>query len=56
MPPLRAAVHPEIKGTGLTRVQFNEVWRHSVLLMQRGFSSGSILSVDPDEASCVYFF
>lgn len=46
----KAGVHPEVKGSMLSRLQFDAVWRHSVLLMQRGFSTGSILTVDQDEA------
>jgi formamidopyrimidine-DNA glycosylase len=49
----KAGVHPEVKGIALSRAQFEAVWRHSVLLMQRGFFTGSILSVDPDEAAAL---
>eukprot|EP00045_Choanoeca_perplexa_P013230 m.148469 g.148469 ORF g.148469 m.148469 type:complete len:465 (-) comp16283_c0_seq3:126-1520(-) len=46
----KAGVHPEIKGSAITRAQFNPIWQHSVLLLQRGFECGSILTVDPEEA------
>lgn len=50
--PLRsqAGVHPEQPGCTLSREAFDAVWEHSVLLMQRGFKTGSILTVDPEEA------
>jgi hypothetical protein len=34
----------------VTREQFEKLWSHSVTLLQRGFTSGSILTVDPEEA------
>ena len=46
----QAGVHPEQPGHTLSRAQFDAVWEHSVLLLQRGFKEGSILTVDPDEA------
>lgn len=46
----KASVHPEQPAASLTREQFDEVWRHTVLLLQRGFQTGSILTVDPEEA------
>lgn len=46
-----AGVHPEIKGSAISRAEFDRVWAHSVSLMTRGFTSGSILTVDPAEAA-----
>ena len=46
----KAGVHPEQPCADLPRSSFDEVWRHSVELLQRGFVTGSILTVDPDEA------
>ena len=46
----QAGVHPEQPGCTLSRGAFDAVWEHSVLLMQRGFKTGSILTVDPEEA------
>ena len=46
----QAGVHPEQPGATLSREAFDAVWEHSVRLMQRGFQSGSILTVDPEEA------
>ena len=47
----KAGVHPEQPANTLDRAAFDAVWRHSVLLMQRGFQTGSILTVDPEEAA-----
>lgn len=47
----KAGVHPEQPGNTLSRDAFDRVWRHSVLLLQRGFETGSILTVDPEEAA-----
>jgi formamidopyrimidine-DNA glycosylase len=46
----KSGVHPEQPCTDLSRSDFDEVWRHSVELLQRGFVTGSILTVDPEEA------
>ena len=46
----KAGVHPEISGKDLTRPQFDRVWFHTVELLRRGFQTGSILTVDPEEA------
>ncbi|KAK9845072.1 hypothetical protein WJX74_010237 [Apatococcus lobatus] len=46
----KAGVHPEQPGNTMDRAAFDRVWRHSVLLLQRGFQTGSILTVDADEA------
>mmetsp|Transcript_18749 Transcript_18749/g.75330 ORF Transcript_18749/g.75330 Transcript_18749/m.75330 type:complete len:544 (-) Transcript_18749:1984-3615(-) len=45
----RAGVHPEQPSNTLSREQFDRVWRESVLLLQRGVKTGSILTVDPAE-------
>ena len=47
---MQAGVHPEQPGNTLSREEFDRVWEHSVLLLQRGFKEGSILTVDPEEA------
>ena len=47
----KAGVHPEAPANTLDRAAFDRVWRHSVLLLQRGFKTGSILTVDPEEAT-----
>ena len=46
----KAGVHPELVGKAVARDQFDRVWHHSVALLRRGFQTGSILTVDPDEA------
>lgn len=46
----KAGVHPEQPCEDLTRELFDEVWRHSIELLQRGFTTGSILTVDPEDA------
>lgn len=46
----KAGVHPEAPANALDHAAFDRVWRHSVLLLQRGFKTGSILTVDPEEA------
>ena len=47
---VQAGVHPEQPGYSVPRDAFEAIWRHSVLLLQRGFQTGSILTVDPAEA------
>lgn len=46
----KAGVHPEQPAWSVSREGFEALWRHSVLLLQRGFKTGSILTVDEDEA------
>jgi hypothetical protein len=41
----KAGIHPEQPAHTLSRAAFDDVWRHSVELLQRGFVSGSILTV-----------
>jgi len=48
-----AGVHPEVKGRDLSRPEFDRIWSASVSLMQRGFQTGSILTVDPAEAAAL---
>jgi hypothetical protein len=45
----KAGVHPETPGTAVSRQAFEAIWRHSVLLLQAGFVTGSIITVDPHE-------
>ena len=42
-------MHPEQPGNTVDRPTFEKLWHHSVNLLQRGFQSGSILTVDPEE-------
>lgn len=46
----KAGIHPEQPGYTLKREEFDVVWRHCVELLRRGFETGSILTVDPEEA------
>jgi hypothetical protein len=41
----QAGVHPEQPAHTLSREAFDTVWAHSVALLQRGFATGSILTV-----------
>ena len=50
---MQARVHPEQPCNTLSRATFDDVWRHSVVLLQRGFTSGSILTVDPEDAKAL---
>ena len=43
-------MHPEQPGHTVGREAFDRIWHHSVLLLQRGFKEGGILTVDPEEA------
>ena len=45
----KAGVHPDTPGRLLTRQEFDTVWRHTVALLQRGYQTGSILTVDAGE-------
>lgn len=47
----KSGVHPEQPANTVAHAAFETLWMHSVLLLQRGFTSGSILTVDPSEAS-----
>ena len=46
----KANLHPDIPGKALEKSEFDVVWHHTVALLKRGFETGSILTVDPDEA------
>jgi formamidopyrimidine-DNA glycosylase len=46
----KASVHPDIPGKELEKSEFDLIWHHTVALLKRGFETGSILTVDPDEA------
>lgn len=49
----KAAVHPEKKGKDLEEDEFKRIWHHTVALLQRGYETGSILTVDPEEAKAL---
>lgn len=42
----KAGVHPDRPGHELSRAEFDDVWRHTVELLERGYKTGSILTVD----------
>jgi len=46
----QARLHPEQPANTVSRDKFEEVWRYSVTDLQRGFKSGSILTVTPQDA------
>ncbi|KAJ3326659.1 hypothetical protein HDU93_002344 [Gonapodya sp. JEL0774] len=46
----KSRLHPNQPSNTVPRDRFDEVWRHSVELLQRGFQTGSILTVDDDDA------
>lgn len=46
----KARLHPEQPASTLSRPAFLCMWRHSVELLQRGFLTGSILTVDEKDA------
>jgi len=46
----KAGIHPDVPGIHLSREEFDLIWKHTVALLQRGYQTGSILTVDPDEA------
>jgi formamidopyrimidine-DNA glycosylase len=46
----KAGVHPEQPGYSISRHEFDVLWKHCVDLLQRGFKTGSILTVDADDA------
>ena len=45
----RAGVHPEEPCSALSRDARTRIWNESVVCLQRGFETGSILTVDPAE-------
>lgn len=42
----KSRLHPMVPSKSVSREKFEEIWKHSVELLQRGFTSGSILTVD----------
>jgi len=46
----KAGVHPNIPASMISRESFDRIWFHTVELLQRGFQTGSILTVDKEEA------
>ena len=46
----KAGVHPDKPGCDLEFYEFEKIWFHTVALLKRGFETGSILTVDPEEA------
>ena len=50
----KARIHPNQLGQDLSRAQFDEVWRHSVELMRRGFTEGAINTVDGQTGHYIY--
>jgi formamidopyrimidine-DNA glycosylase len=46
----KAQIHPDTPGKMLSRQEFDIIWHHTVSLLQRGYVTGSILTVDPEEA------
>jgi formamidopyrimidine-DNA glycosylase len=46
----KAGVHPDVIGKELEKSEFDVIWFHTVALLKRGFATGSILTVDPEEA------
>jgi formamidopyrimidine-DNA glycosylase len=46
----KSSIHPDIPGKALEKSEFDVIWHHTVALLKRGFETGSILTVDPDEA------
>jgi len=49
----KAGIHPETKGKDLDEDSFKRIWHHTVALLRRGFETGSILTVDPEEAKAL---
>lgn len=49
----KAGVHPDCKGRDLRNDEFKRIWHHTVALLRRGFETGSILTVDPEEAKAL---
>jgi formamidopyrimidine-DNA glycosylase len=46
----KAGVHPNKRGMDLDKTEFDSIWYHTVALLKRGYETGSILTVDPEEA------
>ena len=50
---MQARVHPEQPAGTVSRAEFDEIWRHSVLLLQRGYQGGSIVTVYAGDAAAM---
>lgn len=46
----KAGVHPDKSGSILEKHEFDRIWHHTVALLERGYETGSILTVDLEEA------
>jgi formamidopyrimidine-DNA glycosylase len=46
----KAGVHPNKRGMDLDKTEFDSIWYHTVALLKRGYETGSILTVDPEES------
>ena len=46
----KSGVNPNRSALDISRAEFDCIWQHTVELLQRGFASGSILTVDKEEA------
>ena len=46
-------MHPEQPANTITREEFDSLWRHSTHALQRGFVTGSILTVDAADAAAL---
>jgi len=49
----KAGIHPNRLGKTLIRQEFDSVWYHTKDLLERGYTTGSILTVDPEEAQAL---
>jgi len=46
----KAGIHPDRLGNELEKHEFDLIWHHTTALLRRGYQSGSIVTVDPNEA------
>jgi formamidopyrimidine-DNA glycosylase len=46
----KARVHPDRIGSELEKEEFDLIWYHTVALLRRGYETGSILTVDAEDA------
>lgn len=46
----KAGIHPDRLGKDLQKQEFDRIWLHTCQLLRRGYETGSILTVDPEEA------
>eukprot|EP00775_Hariotina_reticulata_P002486 gene2486-2789_t len=49
----KSGLHPEQPGYSVSRPEFDVLWGHCKELLQRGFESGSILTVDAEDAKAL---